>query len=101
PFLTLSLHEGAALQTLFVHSALTQSRARKQARPLTQGTHVPPPQSTSVSPPFFTASAHEGAAQVAFTHTPLRQSPPPMHACPVWHLGQVLPPQSMSVSAPS
>jgi hypothetical protein len=72
------------------------------ALPVAQGGQVPPPQSTSVSAPFFTPSVQLGAA-----HVPLVQVSPPaqslamVHALPVAQGGQVPPPQSTSVSAPS
>jgi hypothetical protein len=57
-----------------------------------------PPQSTSVSVPFFAPSVHKGDWQVTL-HTPLAQSPPALHASPTAHFGQV-PPQSTSDSDP-
>jgi hypothetical protein len=61
-----------------------------------------PPQSASVSEPFFTVSAQVGAAQVrlAAGHTAFTQSVPSLHALPSSQRGQVGPPQSMSVSVP-
>src|SRR4051794_1109337 len=64
------------------------------------GAQAGPPQSTSLSAPFFSWSM-----QVAGTHWPapqfrLRQSPPVAHAAPSPHLLAQLPPQSLSVSPP-
>jgi hypothetical protein len=67
-------------------------------------THVVPPQSTSVSPPFFTPSVQSGAWHVrpgppVALHTPLVQSVPAAHTRLVAHRGQLFdPPQSTSVS---
>jgi hypothetical protein len=62
---------------------------------------VVPPQSTSVSPPFFVASAHVGAWHFAPLQTPLRQSLAAPHVRFVAHRKQlVAPPQSTSDSAP-
>ena len=60
-----------------------------------------PPQSTSVSFPFFAASVQVGAAQVKSRQTSLSQSLPIRHTCDVVHFGQTLPPQSTSLSSPS
>jgi hypothetical protein len=56
-----------------------------------------PPQSTSVSLPFFTPSVHAAAAQTPPEQLPLVQSLLPLQAWPVPHLEQ-LPPQSTSLS---
>jgi hypothetical protein len=57
-----------------------------------------PPQSTSVSLPFWTPSLHVGTAQAPAAQTPLTQSLAPAQPLPSAHLGQFGPPQSMSVS---
>jgi hypothetical protein len=89
-----------------VHGPFEQSPSAAQTFP---GGHVLPqlpPQSTSVSPAFFTPSE-----QVADLHvfalrnpppeqTPLAQSPLPPHFFVSPHLPHVPPPQSTSVSAP-
>ena len=62
--------------------------------------HVPPPQSMSVSAPFFTASPQVGAEQTPPLQTPLTQSLARRQILPVPHLGQAPPPQSTSVSVP-
>jgi hypothetical protein len=66
-----------------------------------QVTHAPPPQSTSVSLPFFTPSAQPDAWQMAAVHTPFWQSVPAVQVLPAAHrLQVVVPPQSLSVSPP-
>src|SRR5205823_1848898 len=60
----------------------------------------PPPQSTSVSAPFFTLSMQPGATHIPLVHTPLAQSIPVLQPLPPSHLLGQLPPQSMSVSSP-
>jgi hypothetical protein len=59
-----------------------------------------PPQSTSVSVPFFTKSVQSGAWHTLFVHTPLAQSDGAEHAFDVSHFGHAVPPQSTSVSLP-
>jgi hypothetical protein len=56
-----------------------------------------PPQSMSVSVPFFALSVHAGAWQKPPVQTPLWQSAATPHTLPAVHFVQ-LPPQSMSVS---
>src|SRR5436190_2068546 len=56
PFLTLSLHCGAA-QVPAVQTPLSQSAPTEHLLPGTHGLQVAPPQSRSVSLPFFTPSA--------------------------------------------
>jgi hypothetical protein len=63
--------------------------------------HVPPPQSTSVSKPFFFVSVQLGAWHRPPVHTWLEQSVPAVHVAPVgqrWHV--VVPPQSIALSPP-
>ena len=83
-----------------LHSPPKQSLASAQVRPGKQGSHVVPPQSASLSSPFFTWSVQVGSAQASAVHTPLVQS----RASVQWaFVGQGLhapPPQSRSVSAP-
>jgi hypothetical protein len=57
-----------------------------------------PPQSTSVSPPFWSESVHDGATQACDTQLELAQSEAIEHAFAVSHFGQTAPPQSTSVS---
>jgi hypothetical protein len=56
-----------------------------------------PPQSWSVSVPFWTPSVQVGAEQVTL-QTPPKQSVGAPHFLPVPHLPQLGPPQSMSLS---
>jgi hypothetical protein len=58
---------------------------------------VGPPQSTPVSPAFFTPSLHAAATHTPAVQTALSQSAPEMHLRPVPHLLHT-PPQSVSVS---
>ena len=60
---------------------------------------APPPQSRSVSGPFFTVSVHEGTWHTWFSQTPLLQSVAASQPLPSSHLSQVSPPQSTSVSS--
>ena len=62
---------------------------------------VVPPQSTSVSVPFFTLSVLVGTWQAAPVQTPLLQSSATRHALRSAHGGLPTPPQSTSVSVPS
>lgn len=81
--------------------ALVQSLAAPQILPLAQrGQLVAPPQSTSVSPPFFTPSAHPGDWQMPLTHRPSTQSVFAAQPSPSAHSGQLAPPQSFAVSVP-
>jgi hypothetical protein len=77
-----------------------QSVARAQDALAPHLGHVPPPQSTSVSAPFFTTSEQLGAWQMLLMHTPLWQSVATLHVLPAAHLPQLAPPQSVSVSVP-
>src|SRR5438045_9657411 len=96
PFFTVSLHVGV-WQMPPVQTPLVQSPASEQCRPLPHffdGAQLPP-QSTSVSVPFFTVSLHVGAAQVVPLQTPLAQSAPvvpPPPAAPPAHLAAPPPP---------
>jgi hypothetical protein len=60
---------------------------------------VGPPQSTSVSAPFFTVSSHVPSAQIPAAQIPEIQSPPNPQ-CFVTAQGLQVPPQSLSVSEP-
>jgi hypothetical protein len=98
-----SLHEATATQVLLLHNALVQSLPERQALPMPHLPQMAPPQSTSVSEPFFVLSVHD---PVAATQTlPLqlldRQSELVPQLLPSPHLPQVEPPQSTSVSVPS
>jgi hypothetical protein len=101
PFLTTSAHVGAwHLSGEPVHTPLAQSEAPVHVLPVPHFGQDAPPQSTSVSVPFLTTSAHVGAWHTRPVHTPLWQSEPELHALPAAHFGHDAPPQSMSVSVP-
>jgi hypothetical protein len=82
------------------HTPLVQSAGVRHDLVSAHFEQTPPPQSTSVSAPFFTVSEQVGAWHLAPVHTPLEQSPPARHALPTAHPPHVPPPQSTSVSAP-
>jgi hypothetical protein len=90
------------LQIPSLHFSLMQSEFTKHSFPLMQDEHVSPPQSMSVSAPFFTPSEQVAGVQVLAepSHTPLKQSEPTMHAFPSAQARQSPPPQSTSVSWP-
>ncbi len=77
-----------------------QSALRLQDFPLAHVPHVPPPQSTSVSAPFFTLSEQLGAWQTLPVHTPDVQSALMRQDLTLAHAPHVPPPQSTSVSSP-
>jgi hypothetical protein len=77
-----------------------QSLAPLQVLVSVQGGHAPPPQSMSLSVPFFTASPQVGLLHTLPLHTPLTQSLGPAQCRPSPH-GLHGPPQSVSVSPPS
>jgi hypothetical protein len=107
PFFTVS-EQPAVWQTELEQIADVQSVAAAHALPtphlVAQVAPVvaTPPQSTSVSVPFFTASGQTGALQRELVQTPLTQSAPAEHPEPVAHrfAGAQLPPQSIAVSVP-
>jgi hypothetical protein len=104
PFLAPSVQLGPdGVQTLLVHSVLTQSAPATHALPSEHLGQLGPPQSTSVSLPFLVLSEQLvlGAVQRLLLHRALEQSAAPLHALPVAHFGHAGPPQSMSVSEPS
>src|SRR5439155_7797199 len=76
-----------------VQLPLWQSTARAQLLPSTHLGQLPP-QSTSLSLPFFTPSLQVGAAQCARQHTPLWQSSSTAQLAPVAQAAQTPPPQS-------
>jgi hypothetical protein len=82
------------------HTPLWQSAATAHVPLVGHFGQVPPPQSTSVSAPFFTLSVQLADWQMLPTQTPLWQSPPTLHVLPAAHFGHEAPPQSMSVSVP-
>lgn len=77
---------------------VAQSVPEEQSLPLGQRAHRVPPQSTSVSVPFFAPSVHDAGAHTPVEHEPLAHSVPDRHAMPV-HLRHG-PPQSVPVSVP-
>ena len=101
PFWTLSLQVGSA-QTLAgaAQYPLAQSSARAHDLPIAHFAPVhAPPQSTSVSVPFFTRSLQSAGWHVV-EHTAVEQSAEPLQGLPAGHLGQEPPPQSTPVSEP-
>ncbi|WP_248354746.1 hypothetical protein [Anaeromyxobacter oryzae] len=90
-----------AAQTLPLQAPLAQSPLEAQVLAVPQRGQVVPPQSTSVSVPFLTASAQLGDWHEPDAQTPLEQSRPRTQALPSAHAGQAPPPQSTPVSAPS
>jgi hypothetical protein len=97
---------GVQVQTSFTHGPEEQSVFARHALPVEHAEHgAPPPQSTSVSLPFFTLSLQVAARHVFPPRKPpwqaaLWQSLAEEHALPSAHFGQP-PPQSTSVSEPS
>src|SRR5512145_1425947 len=79
-----------------------QSDAILQAFPTPHFVVQEPPQSTSVSVPFFARSLHAAAWQTLVLQTPLAQSEPVEQALPFAQVlvGAQPPPQSVSVSVP-
>jgi hypothetical protein len=71
-----------------------------QTLPLAQGAHDGPPQSTSVSLPFFAASLQPALWHTPLLQTPVWQSTPARQALPTPHFVLQALPQSTSVSAP-
>jgi hypothetical protein len=100
PFLTLSLQAGAAqVSATGVHTPLSQSPPTAHFSPVAQSSQFGPPQSTSVSAPFFWPSAQFGAAQRFALQTLLAQSVGAPQDLPAPQPGQVAPPQSESLSS--
>jgi hypothetical protein len=79
---------------------VVQSEATAQASPTAHGGQVPPPQSTSVSFPFFFESMQVGSLQTLPRQLLLLQSPSVRQFFRSAQVGQVPPPQSTSVSFP-
>jgi hypothetical protein len=102
-FCTPSLHVGIwhVFVGLPVQTRLVQSDGAPQILPLPQAGHPAPPQSVSVSVPFFTVSTHVAAWQVLVglpLHTPVVQSAPVPQVFPTPQSAQFGPPQSLSLS---
>jgi hypothetical protein len=89
----------AKAQTLPLQEPLEQSPPTLQVLPAAQGEQNPP-QSTSVSTPFFTPSKQLGTWQVPAEQTPLWQSLPAPQVFPLAQERQTPPPQSTAVSLP-
>jgi hypothetical protein len=87
------------VQTPAPQKLLLQSLAAAQVRPVSHGLHFGPPQSMSVSLPFFRWSVHEAGAHLLLTQTPLPQSLPNVQGFPSLH-AEHGPPQSTAVSPP-
>ncbi len=101
PFCTPS--EQLGLEQVLVlasHTLLTQSLALRHFLVSAQAGQVAPPQSTSVSSPFWVRSVQLAFWQMLLRHTLLTQSPCLRHFWVWTHAGQVAPPQSTSVSSP-
>src|SRR5207244_141960 len=97
-FFTPSWQEGA-LQKLPSQTPLAQSEFAEQWRALSHEGQVPP-QSTSVSLPFFEPSVQEPIWHTPPVHTALEHSAPEWRCQPSAHDGHAGPPQSTPVSAP-
>ncbi len=96
--MTLSLQVGAR-QVPVVHTPLWQSAPVLQSLPVAHPVGQEPPQSVSVSLPFFTPSLQVGSWQVLPEHTALLQSLPSLQLRPGVQSVQE-PPQSVSLSSP-
>src|ERR1700761_5175020 len=80
---------------------VVQSPSTAQPRPSAHLLHVEPPQSTSVSSPFFRPSLHLASLQRPSLQTKLRQSSLKRHSPPEGQrAGEHVSPQSMSDSLP-
>jgi hypothetical protein len=102
PFLIVSVQPAAThFFAVASHLRLMQSALTAQAFVFAHFVVHEPPQSTSVSVPFFTTSAQLGAVHffVVASQLPLAQSAEIKQAFASAHFKQ-LPPQSMSVSVP-
>jgi hypothetical protein len=93
------MHEGGA-HAIAVQTPLAQSVAIAHAFVSEHSGQEPPPQSTSVSAPFFTMSWQLGAWQMPPVHTPWLQSVPVAHVLPSGQAWGHPPPQSMPASIP-
>src|SRR5687767_13900555 len=87
------------MQTVSVHTPLSQSVPMAHVWSTAHGGHEPP-QSTCVSEPLLTPSVHVGGWQLPRLHTVLTQSVTVLHAAPTSHGGHSSPPQSRSDSLP-
>src|SRR5262245_16613259 len=97
----MSMQVGAAHSlVLGLQKPLMQSAVTTQALPSMHFGQVPPPQSTSVSLPSFTAFM-QAETQTLPMQKVLTQSVPALHALPFAHFVAHVPPQSTSDSVPS
>ena len=85
---------------LSAQTPLVQSLATRQSFPSPQRGQAGPPQSTSVSVPFFAPSLQLGVAHLPAVHTSLWQSLRTLQFLPSTHLPHAAPPQSTSLSVP-
>src|SRR5512132_3540798 len=94
-----SLHVGT--QRLPLHAPPTQSVPIEQAFPVAQRGHIAPPQSVSVSDPFFTASPQPAGAHLLLSgsHTRLVQSPSTLHSTHVEAAEHSFPPSIEQASS--
>jgi hypothetical protein len=84
-----------------LHTPLWQSPPLLQAFKSAHLVPHEPPQSTSVSLPFFTPSLQLPEVQMLLVHTPLEQSLPALHDRPPAQRAQLeAPPQSTADSPP-
>jgi hypothetical protein len=88
-----------SVHTATAQKPFWQSAPELQPEPGGHLPHAGPPQSTSVSEPFFTWSVQSGALHLPASHTPLVQSPLRRQFLPSAQPGHA-PPQSTSVSEP-
>jgi hypothetical protein len=72
---------GVQAQTPALHGPSLQSASREHFPPVAQGPQLPP-QSLSVSRPFFTPSSQRAAAHLPVLQTPLRHVLPEEQASP-------------------
>jgi hypothetical protein len=101
PFFTVSAQAAAVeMHLLAVHTELMQSAATAQFLVSAHLVAQVPPQSTSVSVPFFAASVQVAAKHLFAVHTELTQSAATAQDFVSAHLLAHVPPQSMSVSVP-
>jgi hypothetical protein len=92
----MSMHDTQVPGPVPKQSLFTQSAFTAQCFVSTQGGHAVPPQSTSVSLPSLTPSAHVAAMQVLFEQTPPpAQSASTLHATQVPLALQTVPPLSV------
>src|SRR3954469_10589288 len=89
--------QAGAAQTPPVQTKLLQSMPAPQVCPGPQALQVGPPQSTSLSRPFFTPSMHVAGTHWLDWQTPVPQSVPVTHSTHVPWPSQTLPPPALHV----